>query len=252
MTCRLQFLFFKIERNLKFYSADESVINRPTKYRKTALWILTVLDSSTGIRVVSASWYVNPYPLSELDAYKYGSNTLSLFLLDSTRNVITIGSKIMKIILPYKQQYSYYSNETWKSWDINFSNNSLTENFCTVNIQSTSNGLFSGCNLCRNESQAIITTSHLSSFVITLPTSNFISNQQINGVGKKYEEPIDAPTVIKSYGALFVCGLVVLFCSGLLITWLLDLKSHKLHQKVERTRVHNDSQFQSEAPFKRN
>ena len=185
----------------------------------------SITDMQSGIRIISVSWYINPYPVSELDLYKYESNTISVYLLGSTRNIIKIDSKALSLTIPFVRFYNNAaSNELCTSWDINLSNNTLTDSVWTVSISDTSSNIFSEWYSCKHKSIATITTSHLSSFALIAPSNNSIISSQIIGYGSKRSESEDVPALYNSIGLLFMLCVFALFIFGTSIFLLFDFK----------------------------
>ena len=185
----------------------------------------SITDMQSGIRIISVSWYINPYPVSELDSYKYESNTISVYLLGSTRNIIKIESKALSLTIPFVRFYNNAaSNELCTSWDINLSNNTLTDSVWSVSISETSSDIFSEWYSCKHKSIATITTSHLSSFALIAPSNNSIISSQIIGYGSKRSESEDVPALYNSIGLLFMLCVFALFIVGTSIFLLFDFK----------------------------
>ena len=121
----------------------------------------------SAVRIVSISWYINPIPLSELDTYNYGSGIFSVHLLNSNRDIINVSNKQILLLFQYDKAYSYASSsEKCKSWNMHFTNSTISENDCKVSFTGTSSSIFTEWNYCSRHSLAVINSTHLSSFWI--------------------------------------------------------------------------------------
>ena len=177
----------------------------------------------SSIRILTISWHVNPIPISELDAYKYGSNILSFYLLNSNRNIISVKDKEILISFQYNKVYSYSSSsEKWKSWNINLSNKTLLESSCSVSFTGSSFSLFPECINWSKINTAVINSTHLSSFWVIVPAKNSVSIYEINSIGYPKAAPEYLPSVLESYGVYLTGMLLWLFLFGLIMILLFE------------------------------
>ena len=178
----------------------------------------SISNMTSVVRILAVTWYINPIPLSELDIYKYGSNTLSIYLLDYNRDIIAVSDKSLYLSIQYDKSYSYSSStEAWSSWNVNLSTNTLSSSSWSVSFTGTSTQIFSEWSYCTTHSIAVIISTHLSSFWITVPTNSSIQTTTINGVGPRHKPLEDIPEIQDSVGFFFMCSLFVLFAIGLWI-----------------------------------
>ena len=164
---------FKVEYRLaNTISGTTYTINSGKNYNivfPSNLFDSTSISSTTAeVRILAVTWYINPITLSELDTYKYGSNTVSIYLLNYNRDIVSITGKSIYVSMQYDKSYSYFSStEVWSSWDINLSTNKLISSSCNVSFTGTSTAIFSECNYWSKHYIAVISSTHLSSFWIT-------------------------------------------------------------------------------------
>ena len=164
---------FKVEYRLaNTISGTTYTINSGKNYNivfPSNLFDSTSISSTTAeVRILAVTWYINPIPLSEFDTYKYGSNTVSIYLLNYNRDIVSITGKSIYVSMQYDKSFSYFSStEVWSSWDINLSTNKLISSSCNVSFTGTSTAIFSECNYWSKHYIAVISSTHLSSFWIT-------------------------------------------------------------------------------------
>ena len=69
----------------------------------------SISNMTSVVRILVVTWYINTISLSELDIYKYGSNTLSIYLLYYNRDIIAESNKSLYLLIKYNKSYFYSS-----------------------------------------------------------------------------------------------------------------------------------------------